>query len=387
MTGVAEALLIAALFGVLFLGAVDNQLLIPILPKISRDLEIPVQTVSRLFSIYALSAAFFNLILGPLTDRYGRVPFLRVGLVAFVLLGLAAAYSRSYADLIGIRALAGIAAGLLSTCTAGLVGDYFPYRRRGRVMGIVLMSYFAALILGLPLGAWVAEQWEWRAVFLCTAGLAGILLLPSLLVFPAERPKERAQRRAWRNYVSFLRGRATRSGIAASFLISGATLALLTFISAHLDASFGVSAVQISWLFIVSGVGALIASPVAGWLSDSLGKRRVFLAGNTLLVFPLLVLHRIPWGVGLGLVFLSISLLVAARQTALQTIQTELIPGHQRGAFLSLRNGASQLGISFAVFAAGFLFSSYGYAGVTALAAVLTLAASLLVFAALPEEH
>ncbi|HLV00141.1 MAG TPA: MFS transporter, partial [Acidobacteriota bacterium] len=72
-----QALILATLFGVLFLASVDNQLLIPLLPLLSDDLSVSLQRLGWLFSIYALSAALFNLFLGPLTDRYGRVIFLR----------------------------------------------------------------------------------------------------------------------------------------------------------------------------------------------------------------------------------------------------------------------------------------------------------------------
>ena len=73
-------------------------------------------------------------------------------------------------------------------------------------------------------------------------------------------------------------------------------------------------------------------------------------------------------------------LLAAARQTALQAMQTELSGAGLRGAFLGLRNGFSQLGISGSVLAASYLFDWAGFAGVVALTAGLTLAASLVFF-------
>ena len=71
------------LFGILFLASADNQLLIPLIPRLSEDLSVTVARLGDLFSIYALAAAVFNLILGPLSDRLGRVVFLRAGLATF----------------------------------------------------------------------------------------------------------------------------------------------------------------------------------------------------------------------------------------------------------------------------------------------------------------
>ncbi len=381
MNKLPTLLLIGLLFGILFLATVDNSLLIPLLPMVSQDLGTTIEKLGWLFSGYALSAAVFNLLLGPVTDRLGRVPFLRLGLLAFAGLSVAAFLSRGFGQLLAVRALAGLAGGLLSTCVASLVGDLFPYHRRGQVMGAVLSAYFAALILGVPLGVLAAERWGWRSVFVGTGVLAGLLLLGSLIGFPPEPKKGgSADLDAFACYPTFLKRRATLGGLACSFMVSGATLSFMTFIS-----GLGVTPGQISVLLLVSGVAAMAGSPLSGWLSDKLTKRVVFLISNTLLALPLLLLSRISWGVGLGALFFGASLLVASRQTSLQTVQTELVPTDQRGAFMGMRNGFSQLGIAISVFVAARIFGAYGYAGVTVFSAILTLAGSAIFFVTVPE--
>ena len=49
--------------------------------------------------------------------------------------------------------------------------------------GVVLSSYFAALILGVPLAAWVAQVWNWRGIFLASSLLAVLLLVCTLFSF------------------------------------------------------------------------------------------------------------------------------------------------------------------------------------------------------------
>ncbi len=373
--------LIAILFGILFLATVDNSLLIPLLPMVSEDLGATIEELGWLFSGYALSAAVFNLLLGPVTDRLGRVPFLRLGLLAFAALSAAAFLSREFGQLLAVRALTGLAGGLLSTCVASLVGDLFPYHRRGRVMGAVLSAYFAALILGVPLGVQAAQRWGWRSVFVGTGVMAGLLLVWSMVAFPKETRRGRmSDLTAFACYSAFLRRRDTMGGLACSFMVSGATLSFMTFIS-----GLGVTPAQISLLLLVSGVAAMAGSPLSGWLSDKLTKRAVFLISNTLLALPLLLLSRLAWGLGLGALFFGASLLVASRQTSLQTVQTELVSADQRGAFIGLRNGFSQLGIAISVFAASRIFGQYGYAGVTVFAAILTVAGSAIFFATVSE--
>lgn len=191
----------------------------------------------------------------------------------------------------------------------------------------------------------------------------------------------------WRSYLGLVRNRTTGSALQVSFCISGGTLAFLTFISGYLHDAFGLDALAISTVFLIAGVGAVLASPVSGWLSDRWTKRRVFLLSNTLLALPLLLLVRFEWGILLFTALFLISLFISFRQTSLQTLQTQLVTFERRGSFLALRNCFSQLGISASVFLAGILYSNYGYAAVTCLAAGLTLVASFLLYFLIPEPR
>src|SRR5439155_15631189 len=73
------------------------------------------------------------------------------------------------------------------------------------------------------------------------------------------------------------------SGIAAAFLTSGGIVGFLTYIGAWLNSVHGVSVEQIGVLFMFAGVGAVIASPFSGWLSDHAGKRTVIVFANIIL--------------------------------------------------------------------------------------------------------
>ena len=378
--------IIATLFGVLFLATADNQLLIPLLPTLGREFGVSVQSLGWLFSSYALAAGLFSLLLGPLSDRFGRVIFLRIGLVFFCVIAICTYFIKEYSQLFWFRTMTGLTAGLLSTCTASFIGDFFPYKRRGRVMGVVLSSYFAALILGVPLAAWVAQVWNWRSIFLASSLLAGILLMGTLLVFPGDRLSSgRSVGGLWSAYPRLILQRETAAAVAVSFGVSGATLAFLTFIADYLDQSFGLRPLQISWLFLTAGVAAAVGSPISGWISDRFTKRRVFLTANTVLVVPLLALDRLGWGIPLIGMFFLISLCISFRQTALHTLQTALVQGEERGAFLALRNAGSQLGISISVLVAGILYSQIGYRGVTLWAALLTLFSSTILYFLIEE--
>ncbi len=376
--------LLTGLFVILFAATVDNQLLIPLLPRLSLDLATQVSTLGLLFSVYALAATASNLLLGPVSDRRGRIGLLRAGIVLLAATSMATQLCQSFWQLVLVRAAAGAAGGLLSVCTASLVGDWFSYRRRGRAVGILLSAHFAALILGIPISVQVAERFDWRSGFLGVSLLAAVSLLFSYLFFPSRSKQQRRPAPGSESIVDsyriFLRRSEMKGALIVSFLTSGATLAFLAYLS-----GLGLSPGQITWLFMITGVASVFGAPAAGWLSDRLSKRLVFLVGNTLLVVPLLFLPSAAWGVRLFWLFFSLMLLAAARQTALQAVQTELAGRVRRGAFLGLRNGFAQLGISCSVAAASYLFELRGFAGVVELTIGLTLAASLVFFVLVRE--
>lgn len=382
-----EGWIISTLFGALFLGSADNQLLIPLVPLLRTEMGLHGGDFGIIFSIYALSAAFGNLAIGPLSDRHGRLPFLRAGLILLALSTYLTSFSTGLPWLIAMRALAGIAGGVLSNCAASIVGDVFPYERRGRVMGMVLSSYFAALILGIPLGAWIADALGWRAVFQATAAASVAVLLVSFGVGRTLSAIQRApgEGSPFANLGRLLRFSERRAALAVSFLVSGGTLAFLTFIGDYLSRTFGLTTVEISVVFLLSGIAAVFASPFSGWLSDRWTKRRVFLVSNSLLVVALIALPFAPWGAALFAAVFVAGLAVAFRQTSLQTLQTELVTATGRGAFMALRNGSSQLGISLAVFLAGGLYDLAGYQGVAWMAAGLTFLGSVILWLSIRE--
>ena len=306
--------------------------------------------------------------------------FLRVGLVLLATASIATQFCQSFWQLLLVRATAGVAGGLLSVCSASLVGDWFSYRTRGRAVGILLSAHFAALILGIPISVQIAERFDWRSGFLVISLLAGLSLLLSYLVFPSGKLDVHRSGSVVQAYRVFWRDSQMRGALIVSFLTAGATLAFLAYIS-----GLGLSPGQITWLFMITGVASLFGAPAAGWLSDRFSKRSVFLVGNTLLVVPLLFLASGGWGGRLFWLFFSVMVLVAARQTALQAVQTELAGAARRGTFLGLRNGFSQLGISCCVAVAAYLFEVGGFPGVVAFTIGLTLVASLVFFFLVPE--
>jgi predicted MFS family arabinose efflux permease len=116
-----------------------------------------------------------------------------------------------------------------------------------------------------------------------------------------------------------------------------------------------------------------VASPIAGWLADHLGKRTVIIGANLALALMFVVVARLNWGVGLILAIAALSIAASARQGPLHALTTELVGSEIRGEYIAVRNAASQLGIAAVATLSSASFDAGGFAAVSYLAAFTTL--------------
>ncbi len=281
------------------------------------------------------------------------------------------------------RVITGMGASMLSLNTISYAADYFPYTTRGWAMGSIFSSYFAALILGVPLGSLLGDALGWNAVF----GISGLTALLLLLTTASFLPNPSGHTRAnlpnrflslhATRYMEFLRSKGTLGALFSSFFASAGTMGFLAFVGVWLHDDFGISGGKAGFVFLASGAAALLASPVAGALSDRIGKRIQFVLSNLGMALFLLVLPRLSWGPGLFLVFGGVSLAAAFRQGPMEALITEVVPAARRGSFVALKNSFSQLGIGLAAIVSGILFESSGYSAICVFCALLTIASAL----------
>src|SRR5438128_2652957 len=207
------------LFGVLFFGVSDTQLVAPLLPLIAMDLGITPGHAGIIVTTYSLAAAAFALVVGPLSDQVGRKKVLVFGLALFTVASFLTYHVSTFNTLIILRAMTGLAAGTLSTSALSFAGDYYPYEQRGRAMGILSMGYFVAFVIGVPAGALAASRLGWHWVFACLSAGAASMLIVALVRLPAEAMH--GQRKPSRGgLLDHFRKRDRVAGIVAAFLTS-----------------------------------------------------------------------------------------------------------------------------------------------------------------------
>jgi DHA1 family inner membrane transport protein len=360
------------LFGVLFLGVSDAQLVPPLLPAIAEAFRTTSGQAGIVVTSYSLAAAGFALFAGPLSDRVGRKRVLAAGLALFAAASFLTYQVNTLTMLVLVRALTGFAAGTLSTCALSYAGDHYGFQQRGRAMGILSMGYFLAFVLGAPLGAMMIPRWGWSGIFVVLASVAVLMAILVLGMLPSDSGKRESP--SWLpHFGSHFQDPARMAGIVAAFLTSGGLVGYLTYIGAWLRNDRGVSFDQLALVLMLSGIAAVAASPVAGWLSDHAGKLPVIIGANLALAPMFLVAARLDWG---GLLWAAIALLgiaASARQAPLHAVTMEIVGPETRGEYTAVRNAASQVGIAVAASISAYAYDYSGFTGVSIVAAAFTI--------------
>jgi predicted MFS family arabinose efflux permease len=360
------------LFGVLFLGVSDTQLVAPLLPLIALDLGTTPGHAGIIVTTYSLAAAAFALFVGPLSDRVGRKRVLVSGLALFTVASFLTYHVSTFNALVILRAMTGLAAGTLSTSALSFAGDYYPYDQRGRAMGILSMGYFVAFVIGVPAGALAASRLGWHWVFACLSAGAASMFVVALVRLPADALHRQTDRQRGA-FIDHFRKRDRVAGMVAAFLTSGGIVGFLTYVGAWMKTSFGMGIDRIGLLFMVSGMAAIAASPISGWLSDHAGKRNVIIWSNIVLAFLFVSVARAPLGIWLVVGIAMLSIAASARQAPLHALTTELVVADVRGGYIAVRNASSQLGIAAVATISASAFDAAGFSAVALVAALATL--------------
>jgi DHA1 family bicyclomycin/chloramphenicol resistance-like MFS transporter len=186
--------LIAALMALMALG-IDTML--PALPAIGRSLGVADENQRQwIISAYVLGFGVAQIIYGPLSDRYGRKPLMLGGIVGYALCCLGIIVAPSFAVLLALRVLQGVAIAATRVVTTSTVRDCYGGRQMARVMSLSMTIFLAVPILAPSIGQVIMLVFPWRGLFGALALAAGLvfawvwLRLPETLHPDYRRPIE-----------------------------------------------------------------------------------------------------------------------------------------------------------------------------------------------------
>ena len=146
------------------LSVLSLNMFLPSLSNMARDFQTDYALVTLSIAGYLAITAVLMLIMGPLSDRFGRRPVLLVGLAVFTLASLGCALATDIWVFLGFRLLQGTVISGWALSLA-VIRDTVPSREAASLIGYIGMAMAVAPMLGPMFGGVLDELFGWRASF------------------------------------------------------------------------------------------------------------------------------------------------------------------------------------------------------------------------------
>ena len=223
---------IALMAVMISITAMSIDIVLPALPDIGRDLHAKHPNDPQLVvSILLLGMGFGQILLGPLSDCFGRKPIIFIGFVIFALGCLLSIFSTQFEAMLAGRVLQGVGVGGSRTAIAALIRDQYGGRAMARMMSAVMAVFIVVPAIAPALGQAILLITGWRAVFgvLMAQGLFALIwfVIRQPETLPAEHRLPVSVKRVAIAAMEVCTNRLALGYTLASGLIFGALLAYL----------------------------------------------------------------------------------------------------------------------------------------------------------------
>lgn len=276
------------------LGAVTVDMYLPSLPTVAAEFGTTDAAVQLTISAVLVGAALGQLVVGPLSDRFGRrVPAL-AGIALHVIASLLCVLTPSIGVLIALRVVQGVGTSAAMITAMAVIRDRLTGGPAARVISRLMLVIGVAPLLAPTIGGLIAGVAGWRAVFgaLALFGVAlGVVVwrwLPETLA---------PQRRTTAGVGSALRGYRALLGdrhFVALAVIPGLVMgALFSYVAGSpfvLQIGYGLSEQQFALVFALNGIALVIGSQVNAALVHRVAPIRIVRVAIPLLLAAALAL-------------------------------------------------------------------------------------------------
>jgi predicted MFS family arabinose efflux permease len=352
-----EKFVITILAIVQFTVILDFMVLSPLGAIVLEELSITTQQFALVVSAYAISAGVSGLAAAGFADKFDRKRLLLFFYVGFILGTLFCALAPNYEYLLAARIVTGIFGGVMSSISYAIITDLFPLEKRGSVMGFVQTAFAASQVLGIPIGLYLANMFDWHSpfyvivIFSCIVAVVVALKLKPITAHIAMNKG----RNAITHIRQILSNKNYLIGFSATILLSTGGYMLMPFGSEFANENLGISLDQLPFLYLVTGIFSFIFGPIIGRVSDRVGKFKIFIFGTFVtMVFVAIYtsLETTPlWLVITLNVFLFIG--ISSRIIASSALITAVPEPQDRGAYMSVNSSVQQFSGAIASLLAG----------------------------------
>jgi predicted MFS family arabinose efflux permease len=341
-----QSLIVALLALVQFTIIIDFMIMSPLGAIIMPALNITAAQFGVAVSAYAFSAAISGILAAGFADRFDRKRLLLFFYVGFTLGTALCAVAPNYHVLLVGRVVTGLFGGVMGSIVLAIITDLFALHLRGRVMGFVQTAFAASQVLGIPIGLFLSNHWNWHVCFAALVGLSIVAMAAILIGMKPvnEHLRLNQDQNAFRHLVATVRQPRYLLAFSVTTLLATGGFMMMPFGSAYTVHNLGIDIVHLPTIYLVSGLFSILMGPLVGKASDAFGKFPTFAFGCAVSVVMVLIFTH------LGQVTLTTAIVVNVLMFV--GIFSRMIPSHalisaipepsQRGAFSAVSSSVQQ---------------------------------------------
>jgi EmrB/QacA subfamily drug resistance transporter len=405
-----------------FMVVLDSVVVITALPRMQLDLHVGVASLQWTLTAYNIAFAAGIITAAAVGDRFGRRRIFNLGLALFTVSSAVCALAPDAPELIAARTVQGLAGAIVLPLSLTILTTTFPAERRGMIIGIYGGLAGLAVALGPIIGGAVTQGLDWHWIFWINVPIGAVALpLARRLLPESYGARERLDLVgaalvtaavvaivwalvrgdqagwtsteivsclvsgaalllafvAWEKRVSeamvpllLFRSRAFAVGNVTTFLMTGAIFAAGFLVTQEFQLARGYSPVPAGVRLLPFFATPMLVSPIAGAVSDRIGRRPVMATGLFLQTAGLAWV-AVRGSLSTNWVELDIALLIAGVgvSMALPTVPTAVLnsvaPG-ELGKASGINYMMQRFGAVFAIAIASAVFAADGHLGTPA---------------------
>lgn len=262
-------LLVTFILGVLAaVPPMSMDMYLPALPEVTRTLGSSATAVQLTLTACLTGMALGQLVVGPMSDRWGRRRPLLTGLVVYIFAATICAFAPTAEVLIAFRLLQGLAGSAGIVIARAVVRDLYDGLTMARFFSTLLLISSIAPIVAPVIGGQVLHLTDWRGIFLVLAAIGVALTLLVWRRLPETLPSEKRQSGGVREALWIMRGLLADRVFSGYLLVNGfAYGALFSYIAASpfvIQEVYGASPQTFSLLFGLNSFGLMIVGQING---------------------------------------------------------------------------------------------------------------------------
>ena len=330
-----------------FAVILDFMLMAPLGALIMPTLQISPKQFGLVVSAYAFAAGISGFVTAGFADRFDRKKILMFFYTGFLVGTLWCGLAPTFELLLAVRVFTGLFGGVIGSVVLAIATDLFEVSLRGRVMGLIQTAFAASQVLGLPMGLYLSNKWNWHAPFIVLAilGVAGLAIISAKLK-PVDghlgKPQEHSP--FMHLFHTITEPRHLLPFLTVTLLATGGFM-LMPFSSAFLVHNLGIDLKHLPAIYLCTGLCTMVFGPMIGKLADKLGKFKVFLFGSVLSSAIIVVYTHLQLTPLWLVVVINVVMFVGifSRMIPFQAMASQVPEATKRGAFNAISASIQQL--------------------------------------------